>query len=113
MGGRVEYQPAAGDQWLGLGPLAAGQGPYSRREFVEIEGLDQVVVGAGIEARTRSDGVAGGEGPAPGWILAGSQAGEHLDAVAARRAEVEQISSEGVVTQRQFRGDAVAYQSTT
>jgi hypothetical protein len=76
-------------------PTAAGgtaqQRPHARQQFVEIERLDQVIVGACIEPGDAiAHHIAGGERQHGHLVAAGAQIGQQLQAVAPRQAKVEQ-----------------------
>ncbi|MCY1187492.1 hypothetical protein D9M73_284800 [compost metagenome] len=50
LGGRVQADPGMLDQHLGAPYAAPQQGAQARLELVEVERLDQVIIGAGIQA---------------------------------------------------------------
>ncbi len=74
-GDRVEAQVGEPKDLAGvLGP-APEEGPQAGQELGQGEGLDQVVVGTGIEALDPVvDGVAGGEHEHRGVVVGGAQA---------------------------------------
>jgi len=73
-------------------PLAAAQqGTHAGLEFFHIEGLDQVIIGTGIQAGDALGGaVAGGEDQHRQVVLLGAQLLQQVQAIEARQAEVEQ-----------------------
>ena len=88
--------------------LPAQQRADARRELVELERLDEVIVGAGVEARDAiGDRIARGEDQHRARVAAPAHRGEHVEAVAARQAEIEQQEVVHVFAQRELRGAAV------
>jgi hypothetical protein len=70
---------------------AAGQRAHAGFELVEVEGLGQVVVGAGVQAQHPvAHGAARGEDQHRGAQALGARPRQHLQAVQARQAEIEQ-----------------------
>jgi hypothetical protein len=76
----------------GAAGVAAQQGPHPRLELVEVERLDQVVVGALVQPEDPvAGGVAGGQHQHPGRLagVVGPDAPDHLDAVEAGQVQVQ------------------------
>ena len=72
-----------------LGP-AAQEGPQPGQQLGQGEGLDQVVVGSGVEALDPVvDGVAGGEHEHRGVVVGRPQAPAHVEPVDGGQADVE------------------------
>ncbi len=72
------------------GPAPA-QHAQARQQFVEVERLDQIVVGAAVQAADPvGDLVAGGEDHHRRIVLPCAQAAQHFHAVAPRQAQIEQ-----------------------
>jgi hypothetical protein len=81
-----------------------------RQQLVELERLDDVVVGALVEpGHAAGQRVAGGHHDHRGPVAAGAQRAQHLDAVALGQAEVEQDEVEPFARQRGVGGAAVAH----
>ena len=89
MGVRVEAQVADHQEGAAARRAAAQQRAQPREQLVALEGLDEVVVGAGVEAlHARLDGVAGGEHQ-DRHVAVLAQPPAHLHAVQLRQPEVE------------------------
>ncbi|MNO92222.1 hypothetical protein D3C76_837900 [compost metagenome] len=100
LGGRVQAYACVLDEHLGPPGAAPEQGAQAGLELVEVERLDQIVVGAGIQPGDAvAGGVAGGEHQHWNGGAAGAQALQHAQAVQARQAEVEQQQVEGFLAQ--------------
>ena len=90
-GARVEAQVADGGDLLVAGRAAAQQRLQARRDLLHRERLDDVVVGAGLEAAHAVVDLVAGREDADGHVLAAvAQAGEHLEAVEVGHVQVEQ-----------------------
>ena len=100
--------------------MAAHHGAYARAELIEIEGLDEVVVGASIQPRNLVAGaVARGEHDHGHGILPRTQRAQHVEATAGQgfrvgrgrggQAEVEQQEVEAFAGQRALRGARIAH----
>src|SRR3954469_21394972 len=88
---RVRVQREVGDDERGRAARRppAQEGAQAREQLLALERLDDVVVGAGVQALdARLDGVAGGEHEDRD-VVAAAQAARHVDAVEPRQAEVE------------------------
>jgi D-alanyl-D-alanine carboxypeptidase/D-alanyl-D-alanine-endopeptidase (penicillin-binding protein 4) len=83
---------------------------HARRDLVEIEGLDDVIVRAGVQpGHTVPDVIARGQHDDRGGVAAPPQLAQHVEAVAPRQAEIEQHQVERRRAQRRGRGLAVAH----
>ena len=90
--------------------LATQHRADARAQFVQVEGLDQIVVGAGIEAGDAVAGaVAGGEHDHRGGVAASAQPAQHVQAVALRQTQVEQHQIEALAGQRALRRGGIAH----
>ena len=79
--------------------------PQARLQLAHVEGLDQVVVGAGVEAVDAiGDGVTRGEHQHRHAVAGAAQAATHLEAVHARHAHIEH---DGVGERRRDLGEAL------
>ena len=88
-----------------LGRPAAGRAPHERTDarlqLAEVEGLDQVVVGPGIESGDPvGNGVARGEDQHRRRVVAPPQGTQHLEPGEPRQPEVEDDEREPVGAQR-------------
>ena len=84
--GRVERHAAGREQRLGPAGVAAQHGADAGVELVELERLDQVVVGAGVEAGDPvAARVAGGEHDHRRRIVAGAGGAQHREPVGSDR----------------------------
>ena len=109
-GGGIERERAVRDLRLGAAGVAAEHGADARRELLQAEGLDQVVVGAEIEAlHPVGDRVARGEDEHRDAVLAPAQAVEDLEPVLAGQAEVEEHEVVGLGRERGLRSGAVLH----
>jgi hypothetical protein len=87
---------------------AAHQRTQSSRQLVKIDGLDDVVVGAGVKAPdTILDGVARSQDENGKLAALPPFPPQQLHAVEARQAEIEHDGHEGSRAQCKFRGDAI------
>ena len=107
MRGRVQGEQGAAEDGRGLAALAAQHGAHAGQQFADLEGLEDVVIGAGVQSGDAVvQGVAGGDDEhRQGGGLA-ADAAQYLQAVAAGQAEVQQ--DEVVVLGAQGREGAVA-----
>ena len=109
--GRVERQVGhlqhgcwRGRRWRRRSGAQAGQ------QLVELEGLDEVVVGAAVQALDLvGQRVARGEHDHRRGVAARAQVAQHREAVALRQAEVEQHGVEALAGQHGIGGAAVAH----
>src|SRR3954451_16296517 len=86
----VELEVAGGQRGRAAGRTAAQQRAHPGEQLLALEGLDEVVVGPGVQALdARLQGVAGGQHE-DRHVAVGPQALGDLDAVDARQPEVEQ-----------------------
>ena len=97
-------------QRLAAPRVPADQRAHAGAEFVEIEGLDEVIVGAGVQPlHAIGDGIARGDDQHRHRVAACAQALEHIEAVALRQAEVEQHQVVGLAADRGQRRFAVLH----
>ncbi len=88
----------------------AHHGPHAREQLAKLEGLEQVVVGAQVQAVDAVvEPVARGEHQHRRGIAAFARAPQHLGAVLARQAQVEQHAGVVAVAERALRQLAVAH----
>ena len=91
MAHRVQRQCAVADQGVAAAGVAADQGAHASAQFIEVKGLDQIIVGAGVEAfYTIGDGITRRDNQHGQRVAFCSQAFEDIEAVAFRQAEVQQ-----------------------
>ena len=91
MGCRVERQGAVFDERAGASGAPPQQGAQAGGQFVEVEGFDQIVVGAGVEAPDAvADRVAGGDDQYRHRIVALAPEGQRLQPGFPRQADVQQ-----------------------
>src|SRR5829696_2943819 len=89
MGVGVQRQVAHDQRSRAPGRTAAQQGPHAGQQLLALEGLDQVVVGAGVQPLDPGlDGVAGGQDEDRDVVAIAQPAG-HVDAVQSGEAQVE------------------------
>ena len=89
--------------------MPARKRPDARREFGQLERLDEVVVGAGIEAGDAiGDGVARGQHQHRPGVAAEAHRGEDVEAFLARQAQIEQQQLVHVLGERELGGVTVA-----
>ena len=82
---------------------ATQQRADARRELVEIERLDQVIVGAGVEAGDAvGDGVARGHDQHRPRVAARRIARQHVETALSRQAEIEQQQVVHALSQREL-----------
>ena len=90
-GARIEAQVADERDLLVAGRAAAQERLQARGDLLHRERLDDVVVGAGLEAAHAVVDLVAGREDADGDVLAAvAQAGEHLEAVEVGHVQVEQ-----------------------
>lgn len=90
LGAGVQADAGVFDQHLGAPGAASQQRPQASLEFGQVEGLDQVVVGPGIQPGDAVfGGIPGGEDQYRQVGAAFTQATQHLQTVHARQAEIE------------------------
>ena len=96
------------DRRIAAARLTADQRAHARAEFVEIERLDKVVVGAGVEAFDAvGHRVARRHDQHRQRVAARAQRREHIETVALGQAEVEQHQVVGLRARRAERRFAV------
>ena len=102
-----------GQHGVGTALVAARHGAHAGGQFLQLEGLDQVVVGAGIQAGdTVGGGIAGGQHDHRGGVAAAAQRAQHAQAGArlgrlarfVRQAQVQQQQVEVFGRQRGMGG---------
>ncbi len=109
-GGRVEGHVADREGRRGAARLAAHDRAHAREQFVELERLDDVVVGAGVEsAHAARQGVARRDDDDRRAVAARAHRLQHRDAVALRQAEVEQDEVEALGREGVLGGAAIAH----
>jgi hypothetical protein len=102
--------PACSSVGVAAAAGAANQGAQACLQFEQIEGLGQVVVGAGVEPGDLvGAAVARREDQYRQRIAAFAQVLQHRQTIALRQAEVENAGLIGVVEQRQACGFAVTH----
>ena len=107
---RVEREFAVGQQRRGAAGAAPGQGADAGAQFVEVDRLDQIVVGAGIEAGNLvAGGVAGGQDQDRHGLAAPARRVQHIHAGEARQAEIKHHQIESFALQREVGGMAIAH----
>jgi hypothetical protein len=97
--GAVQLDVAHLEQRAGAAGVAAQQRPHPRLQLLEVERLDQVVVGALVQAGHPVDGaVPGGEHQHPRGLRAAvaAQAPHHVEAVDPRQVQVQADQVVGV-----------------
>ena len=88
----------------------ARERPDARGKFVQIEGLDEVIVGARVQTfHTIGDGIARGEHQHRQGLAAASQGGENIQSAFLRQPEVEQHHIVGLRHHRGLGGGAIAH----
>jgi 16S rRNA (guanine527-N7)-methyltransferase len=106
--GRIEHHAQMLDPGLGTAGLAAQQGPDPSRQLVQVERLDQVVIGAGVEPLDAiGDGIASGDDQNRQSLASGAQCLQHLQAVFSRKPQVQQGEVERLGAQDTISGFAV------
>ena len=107
---RVQHQVAE-RQHRGFRRVAARQRADARHQFGRGEGLDQVIVGAGLQpAYAVLDGIARGQQQYRGGVAARPQAAHDFEAVDAGQADVEYRHQRRITLQEQVGLEAVARQ---
>ena len=90
--------------------LPAQQRADARGELVELERLHEVIVGAGVEARDAiGDRVARGQDQHGPRVAAPAHRAQHVEALLARQAEIEQQEVVHVLRERELGGAAVLH----
>ena len=90
--------------------LAAQQRANARRQLIQVERLDQVVIRAGIQAlHAVGDGIARGDDENRQFLPMRAGRGEDLETSLARQAEIEQQQVESLRTQHLRSGLAVVH----
>jgi hypothetical protein len=100
---RIELEVGEAQRLALVGRLAGApqQGANARAQLVERERLDQVVVGARVQAsHAVGDGVAGGEHEDRRAVAAAAHAPAHLEPVHVRHGHVQDDEVGGVVAER-------------
>src|SRR5579871_772758 len=98
--GRIERHAEMLEGAGGAAGLASQQGANARRQLVEVEWLREVVVGTRVESQHAiGDRIARGDDEDGQRLAAGSQGFQQLQAVRARKSQVEQQQLEGLVGQ--------------
>jgi len=98
---QVDLEAPDMEQRVGIARIAAGDGRQPRRQLAEVEGLDQIVVGAGVEAiDTPGNLVHRGEDDDRRGAAALAQAPEEIEAAAIGQVEVEQDQLERHASKR-------------
>jgi len=93
-----------------LPALAPQHGAHARQQLGHLEGLEHVVVRAAVEpAQTRIERVTRGDDNERHRVLARAQAGQHLQPVLARQAQVQQHQVVALDGQRIEREVAIAH----
>ena len=109
--GGVEFETRVAQRLLGRAAAAAQQGSQPRAELLERERLDQVVVGAGVEALDAiRDRVARGEHQHGRAVAGGAQAAADLEPVGLGHEHVEHDRVRRLVGERVERLAAVGGQ---
>ena len=107
---RIERDRTPLDDRRRAAGAAAQQRADPRRELGQLERLDDVVVGARVEALDAiGDRVARGDDQHRPRVAAPAQRAQHVEAFLARQPEVEQHEVVDVLGERHFGGAAVAH----
>ncbi len=88
--GRIERHTAMEDHRIGPSAPPAQKRADACAQFVQIEGLDEIVIGPGIEpGDARGRRIACAQDENRHVVLAGAQALQHFDAIDARKAQIQ------------------------
>jgi hypothetical protein len=110
MGCRIHAQIAKRDDRVGAAGVTTEHRAHARAEFVEVEGLHQVVVGTTVESEDPvGDRIAGGDHQYRDAMGCPPELGEQFEAGFSGEAEVEQQHLVAGGGQSQFGGPAIAH----
>ena len=108
--GRVEPQVAVLEHVVRRAAHPALQDAHPREQLLDVEGLDQVVVRAGVQAGDAlRDRIARAQDQHRGHAAGGARPAQHLEAVQAGQAEVQHHGVEAAVLERRQRVGTAAH----
>ena len=109
-GGDVQLDVGAADDGVGRAVAPPDDGAHARQQFAKLVGLDQVVVGADVQAGDPVvQAVAGGEHQHRRVVALAARLAQDLDAIALGQAQIEQHAGVAAVAEGALRQQAVLH----